>query len=1180
MKKNLLFVSLLISVLTVNGSVYADNVKDVINKEYVGYEITGSGGAITYDSSVVQAAISGSIFQSNKAALYGGAIYNAANDGNFSSISITDKTVFNNNSAKSGGAIYNEGKLFISNVEFSDNNATASGGAIYNKGITTLGGIFNNNTASSSGGAIYNTNTLTINDNTKFISNTASTSSGGAIYTKTGPITIGDNVVFSENKSLKSQGGAIYAHDATSKIIIGHNAIFNSNTSNQGGAIFTRADLTIKDNAKFTNNISNSNSNGVSISGGGAIYVGGGNTIIGNNATFSGNNVLLGTLATHEARGGAIYANNKSGTFKIGDNAVFMSNNVEENGGAIYNNAKEMTIGENSVFYSNTATGKFSLGGAIFNNTILNIGDGANFQQNSAIQGGAIFHDSASDLSLNKAVFISNSAKGNNDASSGGAIFLSKDDNTGVNNINIVDSYFEGNSSLVSGGAIQQGMNTTFDITVENSIFKDNITGAEGGAIASDSNLIVKDSQFIGNKTTSTKVGTTFNDNDDGGGAIMLYDDSKAIITGSTFINNSSGTYGGAIGTRTGASNDKSSLKVENSLFSGNSANVNGGAISSHVDAEIKDSSFTGNKATNLGGGIWANKNLTISAENSDIVFSGNTASDGGDIFMNTAASNLTMNIAEGKTITSDGGISGNSAQYKFNVSGGGNLNLMSYLKNAEMVVDNSILTLAAGDFQVNGYNNNITVNNGGFNILNNHVDKFDDGIITLNGNVNLTFDVDLASGQGDFLSNIITDSTTVNISEINPIAKTTKNYVQINVADALGIDNSKLVAIDPQAIVVNDALTPIRYLKGSIDENGILTYVPTGNSYKDFNPSILVSPVAAQLGGYFVQLNSYDEAFRNLDMKMLMTQEERKAMRIRNSYAAAGGSVTPMVFSPTYLPEKEQAGWVRPYAVFENVPLKNGPKVSNVMYGTFFGGDSDMYELENGALVQFSAYAGYNGSHQAFSGNSIYQNGANLGLTGIIYKDNFFSALTANVGASVAEASTMYGTEYFPMLMAGVASKTGYNWELAKGKFIIQPNYLMSYTFVNTFDYTNAADVRIKSDPLHAIQIAPGLKFIGNLKHGWQPYINLRMVWNIMDKTEFMAAETSLPGLSTKPYFEYGVGLQKRWGERFTGFGQAMIRNGGRNGVALGFGLRWAVGKAPYRTEYKPTKKVIKKSV
>ncbi len=49
---------------------------------------------------------------------------------------------------------------------------------------------------------------------------------------------------------------------------------------------------------------------------------------------------------------------------------------------------------------------------------------------------------------------------------------------------------------------------------------------------------------------------------------------------------------------------------------------------------------------------------------------------------------------------------------------------------------------------------------------------------------------------------------------------------------------------------------------------------------------------------------------------------------------------------------------------------------------------------------------------------------------------------------------------------------------------------------------------------------------------------------------------------LSVKPYFQYGIGLQKKCGERFSGFGQAMLRNGGRTGVALSAGFRWALGK------------------
>ena len=66
-------------------------------------------------------------------------------------------------------------------------------------------------------------------------------------------------------------------------------------------------------------------------------------------------------------------------------------------------------------------------------------------------------------------------------------------------------------------------------------------------------------------------------------------------------------------------------------------------------------------------------------------------------------------------------------------------------------------------------------------------------------------------------------------------------------------------------------------------------------------------------------------------------------------------------------------------------------------------------------------------------------------------------------------------------MFVTGIGNKLGYNFEFKDGKFIIQPNLLLSYTFVNTFDYTNAAGLKIKSDPLHALQIAPGIKFIMN---------------------------------------------------------------------------------------------------
>jgi hypothetical protein len=81
------------------------------------------------------------------------------------------------------------------------------------------------------------------------------------------------------------------------------------------------------------------------------------------------------------------------------------------------------------------------------------------------------------------------------------------------------------------------------------------------------------------------------------------------------------------------------------------------------------------------------------------------------------------------------------------------------------------------------------------------------------------------------------------------------------------------------------------------------------------------------------------------------------------------------------------------------------------------------------------------------------------------------------------------------------------------------------------------------------------------------------------MDKTDFHANDIALPELSVKPYFQYGVGIQKRWGERFTGFGQAMLRNGGRNGIALSAGFRWAIGKAPSATSSKASNAMTAKT-
>ena len=218
-----------------------------------------------------------------------------------------------------------------------------------------------------------------------------------------------------------------------------------------------------------------------------------------------------------------------------------------------------------------------------------------------------------------------------------------------------------------------------------------------------------------------------------------------------------------------------------------------------------------------------------------------------------------------------------------------------------------------------------------------------------------------------------------------------------------------------------------------------------------------------------------------------------------------------------------------------------------------------------------------------SYDGISMNQQGGTLGVTGTLYKGNFFTGLTLSAGASAAEAYTMYGNDNFAMLTAGIANKTGYNWEIKGGKVIVQPSLYTGYTFVNTFDYTNAAGVRIDSDPLNTIQLIPGVKVIGNTKTGWQPYAGIDMVWIIYaGGNRVTASQTALPQLSVKPYVQYGVGIQKSWSDKFTAFFQTMLRNGGRNGIVLQAGFRWNIGKDPSKTKVErnksnQNKKVIK---
>ena len=482
--------------------------------------------------------------------------------------------------------------------------------------------------------------------------------------------------------------------------------------------------------------------------------------------------------------------------------------------------------------------------------------------------------------------------------------------------------------------------------------------------------------------------------------------------------------------------------------------------------------------------------------------------------------------------------------------------------------------------------NNNLTLNSGNVNMINNQAGVSALNTFTLSGDVNMMVDVDLANSTMDRITaqnygehtgninvtgmNLLSDAPEgVNTTDIYFAEQGLKDHVT-NGAGALPDSKWQTTAYTPiyKYNVTYDNREDAGYFLFTRGQGGSSGGSTGGNPSDIFNPGILASPVAAQAGAYAAQNAAFTYAFTHPDTFMPLPSVDRFALRHANQYALSSYDSLSMQMNDL----QEKGIWVRPYTSFESIPLDNGPDVDTITYGTMIGGDSKFKELKNGWGTVFTGYIGYNGSSQHYDGVSTYQNGGLIGATQSFYKGSFFTALTASVGASAGESHNMYGKDDFTMLMAGIASKSGYNIEFKNGKFIIQPSLLLSYSFINTFDYTTASGVHMDSDPMHAIQINPNVKFIGNLKNGWQPYASVGMVWNLLDGTNVRADNVRLPEMSIKPYVEYGVGIQKRWQDKYTGYVQAMVRNGGRNGVALTAGFRWALGQ-----DGKPIEKVDK---
>ena len=570
----------------------------------------------------------------------------------------TSTTMFINNSADHGGAIYSFDNSHISFegtsiTIFYNNNVNYFGGAIRSfnhnyisfKAISTT--MFCNNSADQ-GGAIYSRDNSYISfggaSTTKFNNNRAD--HGGAIksFDQSHISFEGTSTSTFSNNSANYFGGAIMSFNH-SYISFKGNSTVNNKAGYDGGVIYSLDHDQLPFERIFNTTFSNN-----SADHGGAIY-----SFDHSNVSFEGTSSTIFYNNSVNYFGGSIWSFNHSYISFKGNSKTMFIHNSADHGGAIYSfdNGHISFEGTSTTVFSNNSVIHF--GGAIisFNHGYISFKGNSTtlFNNNSADHGGAIYSFNKGDISFegdSTTMFNNNSAD-----YQGGAIscirwgYLSFKGNS--------DTSFS-NNTADNGGAVNfEDCNISFE---ENSttMFEDN-NALQGGAMFSIRNGSVSFKEYC-----STK----FNDNKATDGGALFCRNCIVLLKGNSSI---SSAYNEAVEDG-GVMHFTSSSKILFSEFTNvtlkKNRAINGGALFASDNSTICFEghalvTFTENTAGRNGGAVYFNMHCIVTwTQNASVIFEKNDAVFGGAVCLNKytraiCKSNSAI-LFENNTVISEGG--------------------------------------------------------------------------------------------------------------------------------------------------------------------------------------------------------------------------------------------------------------------------------------------------------------------------------------------------------------------------------------------------------------------------------------------------------------------------------------------------------------------------------------------
>ena len=675
------------SLLISNSQIINNHKNMVIRDNNVGDLVDGVVVATGYTK------ISKSYFRNNSGC-YGGAVTSLGYTNAGKNQIIIENSVFDSNRAFQGAAVNVMGSTFkISGTNFTNNK-----GVGYGSGNPNVGALL---TWYGCEGTISDCN---------FINNTAD---NGAAY-RLGDDNNGvssasvDSCTFINN-TASNQGGAVYEGGKTGKATLDiKNSIFTNNSAKkEGSAIYSGDNLNIDDDTTFTNNMVYMYYTGTLNIGEiktftdlqkainmveGDIHLSSNVTMLASEADNFVNGIVVDHLVNLKCDGFTINANNLGRIFNVTSTAdklnIYNANLINGNadiGGAIYNTGSVYAY--NTNFINNTAA---TMGGAVFNNGTLTIQkcivdnnditkrtssdsedyggaaiynwyDSTLFIKNSTISNNLKNYKNGDYVvgavtSLGKTTILENSYFVNNSGRWGGAITTSGSSLPGkkVNELSISESTFSKNGGLYGVGIFIEGSK----FTITSCVFDSNTASGKGNMTPNDNNGAAIEVTDTDKSITGTISKSTFTNNKaQYGGAIDICAGTIKIIN-SKFINNSADVEGGAIDINTLNGNPK--VTISSSKFINNSAPL-GGAILNIKDLTVKGSTFINNTPNTIfnwvgdGGNLNLNIRTFTDLQNAIGLVTGTITLNQNVAMTAKEADNFTNGITINKDITIDG---------------------------------------------------------------------------------------------------------------------------------------------------------------------------------------------------------------------------------------------------------------------------------------------------------------------------------------------------------------------------------------------------------------------------------------------------------------------------------------------------------------------------------------------